>query len=75
MKLPLRVSMDDAQHNAIIVVDADNVIVSRGRYPEHREASHAMVRKFNRDWRWFLFGVQPYVYTREDWLFEKNVKE
>ncbi len=74
MRLPLRLLKGTAPQS-VVVADAKNEVVSR--FPPtaaHEKAAAGLVRRLNSDWRYVLFGLQPYDYTREDWLFEKNVK-
>lgn len=72
MKLPLSVHYN--YYNAVQVVDAVHRVVCslRNDRPEDVKFCQDMVRKFNHDWRWRLFGRQPYLYAREDWLSEKS---
>lgn len=71
MRLPLRMDCDN--YATIRVVDAAHrIICSVADRHGDRQFAAAVVRKFNRDWRWVLFGAQPYEYSREDWLFEKS---
>lgn len=71
MKLPLHVHWDWYGHHQVI--DAvGRIICTVSDRPEDRKFVVDLVRRFNRDWRWVLFGRQPYVYTREDWLLEKS---
>lgn len=69
MKLPLYLHHD--HYGVTLVVDAEHKIVCR-LSAGNIKFGRAVVRKLNRNWRWRLFGAQPYVYTREDWLFERN---
>lgn len=73
MRLPLKVHFD--YYGRDQVIDADNRILVNIPYrPEDRKFVLAVVHKMNRDWRFRFFGRQPFVYTRDDWLYEKPVK-
>lgn len=69
MKLPLELRSNS---RSIWVVDAQHRIVAFSYNFNDRKSYEALVRKFNRDWRWVLFGCQSYEYTREDWLEERG---
>jgi hypothetical protein len=69
MKLPLHLSKLDPAR--LRVVDAENRIICDMPRQEIK-AARAILNKFNRDPRWVVFGAQPYVYTREDWLFDNG---
>lgn len=71
MKLPLYVHYD--YFGKTLVCDADHHVVCRFENQQRcARFARAFVKKFNRDWRFRLFGLQPYVYTREDWLWERS---
>lgn len=73
MKLPLKVHYDHFGQTE--VTDASHrILFSRKDSPEVRRFAHDMVRKMNSNWRWAWLGQQPYEYSRDEWLSEKNVK-
>lgn len=70
MRLPLRTV---EHYTGTLVVDAKGKILMRlSSSGADLKTARAIVRKLNRTWRYVLFGQQPYEYTREDWLFERN---
>lgn len=71
MKLPLHIHWDYYGKHQVIDATGQIVLTLDNK---HRKFVAAVVRKFNRDWRYVLFGSQPYEYTREDWLLEKNIR-
>lgn len=71
MRLPLRVHLEwHYEQDAIIDADGKPVILVDAKVPGNRKVAAAIIRKMNRDWRYRLFGWQPYAYTREDWFYE-----
>lgn len=71
MKLPLYVKREVGRH--IWVCDARRrVFMFLNDSPESMKVAGAVVAKFNGDWRYRWFGLQPFEYTREDWLWDRE---
>lgn len=72
MRLPLKLSRADYGRD-INVSDAEGKVVARF-YGHDGAAKVALsfVRRFNQDWRYRWFGVQPYVFTREDYFYGRE---
>lgn len=71
MKLPLHVHRD--RYGMVMIYDASSLVVFTQREtPYTVKFAYDLVRRMNKHWRWRFLRQQPYEYTREDWLFERN---